>query len=111
MQSDSSSARLILSPPLIQPPLVNYLPIVFYPSEPVSTFKKLVWKRGGLVIKDDLKAQQPGKMWAGAGVVQPSVTPDADNQQVPCGRPGSAGCRPLVAVLLLLFIYRSSQMR
>lgn len=32
-------------------------------------------------------------------------------QQVPCGGAGSAGRRPLVAVLLLLFIYRSSQMR
>lgn len=60
------------------------------------------------MIPGGLKALKPRKMWAGAGAVQPSVTPDTSGSHV---APPSAGCRPLVAVLLLLFIYRSSEMR
>lgn len=73
-------------------------------------------------MEDGINAQQPGKTWAGAGRgggggSQPSVTlhphrpSGSGEQQVPGGGAGCAGCRPLVAVLLLSFIYRSGEMR
>lgn len=52
-------------------------------------------------MRDDLKAQQPGKMWSGAGAVQPSVTP-APPQTVTTSRSHMANrVLPGVALLLL----------
>lgn len=52
-------------------------------------------KKRVLVIGDDLKAQQPREMWAGAGVVQPSVTPAASSFHM------AERVRPGVALLSL----------
>lgn len=66
MQSESSTTHLIIGPPLIQPPLVNYLLLCFTHLRLCQQSKNL-FKTDGLVIGDDLKAQQPRKMWDGVG--------------------------------------------
>lgn len=100
MQSESSATRLIIRPPLIQLPLV----IVCYCVLPIWACvnnQKISWgKKAGLMIEDDLKAQQPGKMWKGAGAVQPSVTP-APRQTLTTSRSHMAK-RVLPGVTLLL---------
>lgn len=94
MQSESSTTRLIIGPPLIQPPLVNYLLLCFTHLSLCQQSKNL-FKKVGLVSGDDLKAQQPRKMWDGLGVVQPSVTPAASRFHM------AARVLPGVTLLLL----------
>lgn len=111
MQSESSSPRLVIRPPLIQPPLVIYLLLCFTHLS-LLTIKNKCWK-GRLSDRPKSTAtwRNVGGAGGGAAICDPRASPSADNEQVPYGPPASARCRPLVAILLLLFIYRHSQMR
>jgi len=76
MQTESSTTGPIIGPPLIQLPLVNCLLLCFtHLSRCQQSQTQLEKGWLGLVNVDDLKAQQPGKMWGGVGAAQPSVTP------------------------------------
>lgn len=80
----------------------------------MSTFKKLVGKgrfSDGGWPESTVAWKNVGRCGGCAAICDPCTSPNADNQQVPRGRPGSDGRHPLVAILLLLFIYRRSQMR
>ncbi|KAK5620064.1 hypothetical protein CRENBAI_002533 [Crenichthys baileyi] len=62
------------------------------------------------LMQNDLKAQKSGRTHGGCRAHAAICDPLAYSQQLPYGPRSSAWC-PCVAVLLLLFIYRSKQMR